>query len=118
MSSLSGDVAQMVERSLSMREVWGSMPHFSKIKVLFFSLFFPFCMAGVVFGCSCFLGTFAVFGLCIVCFADSCFFSVLQGLCLVSQKGFNFWKGSFHLLSLIAVAICSTGFTLILCLAR
>lgn len=24
-----GDVAQMVERSLSMREVWGSIPHFS-----------------------------------------------------------------------------------------
>ena len=28
-----GDVAQMVERSLSMREVWGSMPRISKSRV-------------------------------------------------------------------------------------
>ncbi len=38
---MTGDVAQMVERSLSMREVWGSIPHFSK-KSLFSSLSFLF----------------------------------------------------------------------------
>ena len=32
--ALEGDVAQMVERSLSMREALGSMPSFSKVLVL------------------------------------------------------------------------------------
>lgn len=38
-----GDVAHMVERSLSMREVWGSIPHFSKFFLRFFCPIFFAC---------------------------------------------------------------------------
>ena len=41
-SSLSGDVAQMVERLLSMHEVKGSMPFFSNFFLLFFESPFLF----------------------------------------------------------------------------
>ena len=47
-SDSSGELAQMVERSLSMREVPGSMPGFSRS--LFFFLFFANCSCDLLFG--------------------------------------------------------------------
>jgi len=42
-----GDVAQMIERPLSMREVWRSMLHFSNRDFLFGDLTDRFCLTGL-----------------------------------------------------------------------
>ena len=94
----SGELAQMVERPLRMREVPGSIPGFSKIKIFGIHHFLSFLSFSFLFAGICF--SFICYKMPVVCHDFQHRTTVFQSLCyLLEQWSYNTGYLSVHSLS-------------------